>query len=95
MTSYELTLFVSGASDLSARAIASAKELCEIHLEGPYHLSVIDVHEDSAAVLDSDVRVAPTLIKHLPLPARRVVGDVSDTEKVLRALELPLPAGWS
>ena len=49
---YELTLFVSGASDLSARAIANARRLCDVHLRGRYHLSVVDVHEDPAAVLE-------------------------------------------
>ena len=49
---YELTLFVSGASDLSARAIANARRLCDVHLDGRYHLSVVDVHEDPAAVLE-------------------------------------------
>ena len=86
---YELTLFVSGASDLSARAIANARQLCEIHLDGRYHLSVVDVHDDPAAVLSSQVVAAPTLIKNRPLPVRKLVGDLSDTDKVLLALDLP------
>ncbi|MCW3014307.1 MAG: circadian clock protein KaiB [Solirubrobacterales bacterium] len=87
---YELTLFVSGASDLSARAIANARQLCESHLHGRYHLAVVDVHEDPAAVLSSQVLAAPTLIKHRPLPVRRLVGDLSHTDKVLLALDLPV-----
>ena len=86
---YELTLFVSGASDLSARAIANARQLCEIHLDGRYHLSVVDVHDDPAAVLSTQVVAAPTLVKNRPLPVRKLVGDLSDTDKVLLALELP------
>jgi circadian clock protein KaiB len=85
---YELTLFVSGASDLSAHAIADARELCDVHLDGRYHLSVVDVHDDPAAVLTHHVLVAPTVVKHRPLPVRRYVGDLSDTDKVLLALEL-------
>lgn len=86
---YELTLFVSGASDLSARAIADARRLCDIHLDGRFHLSVVDVHEDPAAVLTSGVRAAPTLVRNRPLPVRKLVGDLSRTGKVLSALELP------
>jgi circadian clock protein KaiB len=89
-TDYELTLFVSGASDLAARAIANARRLCDIHLHGRCHLSVVDVHEDPAAVLSSRLLATPTLVRNMPLPVRRVVGDLSDTAKVLRALDLPL-----
>ena len=87
---YELTLFVSGASDLAARAIANARKLCDVHLHGRCHLSVVDVHEDPAAVLSSRLLATPTLVRNMPLPVRRVVGDLSDTDKVLRALDLPL-----
>lgn len=85
---YELTLFASGASDLSARAIADARQLCDLHLDGHYHLSVVDVHDDPGAALISQVHVAPTLVKTKPLPVRKVVGDLSDAAKVLMALEL-------
>jgi circadian clock protein KaiB len=87
-TYYELTLFVSGASNLSARAIAGAQQLCETHLNGCYHLSVVDVHTDPAAVLRDRVVAAPTLVKNRPLPMRKVVGDMSQTSEVLQALEL-------
>jgi circadian clock protein KaiB len=87
-TSYELTLFVSGASNLSARAVADARQLCDIHLYGRHHLSVVDVHDDPAAALSSGVFAAPTLVKNRPLPERRIVGDLSHTDKVLLALEL-------
>ena len=94
---YDLTLFVSGASDLAARAIANARRLCDVHLHGRCHLSVIDVHLDPAAVLSSRLLATPTLVRNRPLPMRRVVGDLSDTDKVLRALDLPpavhAPAG--
>jgi circadian clock protein KaiB len=85
---FELTLFVSGASDLSARAITDAKQLCDRHLDG-HLLTFVDVHENPAAVLASGVVAAPTLVKNRPLPMRRVVGDLSNTAKVLLALELP------
>jgi circadian clock protein KaiB len=88
-TRYELTLFVSGASDLAARAIANARRLCDVHLHGRCHLSVVDVHDDPNAVLTSRLLATPTLVKNLPLPVRRVVGDLSHADKVLRALDLP------
>ncbi len=82
----ELTLFVSGASELSARAIVSATELCDIRLDGRYLLSVVDVHEDPAAASSSGVHATPTLVRALPLPMHRFVGDLSDADTVLRRL---------
>jgi circadian clock protein KaiB len=85
---YDLTLFVNGASDLSARAVADARTLCDAHLGGSYDLAVVDIHENPAAALRSHVLAAPTLVKNQPLPVRRVVGDLSDPAKVRLALEL-------
>jgi circadian clock protein KaiB len=86
---YKLTLFVSGASALAARAIANATRLCELHCNGHYHLSVIDIHEDPGSLLTNNLLATPTLVKTQPGPARRVVGDLSHTEKVLATLDLP------
>jgi circadian clock protein KaiB len=86
----ELTLFVSGASDLSARAIADAREICDVRLAGRFRLSVVDVHEDPAAVLRHGVRAAPTLVRTWPLPRRRFIGDLSRPDQVLLKLELAL-----
>lgn len=88
---YDLTLFVSGASSLSGRAIANARRLCELHLDGRYHLSVVDVHGEpsTAGGGGSLVMAVPTLVRNRPLPERRVVGDLSDTAKALLALEIP------
>jgi circadian clock protein KaiB len=88
-TWYELTLIVSGASDRSTRAIANARLLCDEHLGDRYHLSVIDLHEEPASVLDTQVLAAPTLVKNRPLPACKFVGDLSRTDAVLVALGLP------
>jgi arginase family enzyme len=88
---YELILFVSGASELSARAIASAKRLCDAHLTPHYRLTVVDVHDDLAAVMDNRVIATPTLVRTPPPPVRRVVGDLSQPERVLRALDLLRP----
>jgi circadian clock protein KaiB len=97
-TFWELTLFVSGASNLSARAIANTTALCETHLGARYQLGVLDVHEDPAAALSNGVLATPTLVKTWPLPVRKTVGDLSRTQRVLLALDLPnavdsMPAG--
>ena len=91
-TTFELTLIVSGASDLSARAISNATLLCETHMAGRYHLSVVDLHEAPASVLSGQVLAAPTLVKTRPLPVQKFVGDLSRTERVVAALGLPVAA---
>jgi circadian clock protein KaiB len=83
---YELTLFVSGASELSARAITDARRLCDDHLGGRFELVVVDVHEHPEAARTSRVVAVPTLIKSRPAPARRRAGDLSPTADVLLAL---------
>jgi circadian clock protein KaiB len=83
---YLFTLFVAGASDLSARAIANIRELFEFHLNGRYSLEVVDVYRDPKAMTASNVLAAPTLIREEPLPKRRLVGDLSDTSRVLHVL---------
>jgi circadian clock protein KaiB len=86
---YDLTLFVSGASDLAARAVANATRLCEAHCPGQYRLSVVDIHEDPGSLLTHNVLATPTLVRSRPLPARRVVGDLSQVDKVVTSLDLP------
>jgi circadian clock protein KaiB len=88
---WEFTLFVSGASDRSARAIAEAQALCDLHLPGRYQLAVVDLHGDDAIVHASHVVATPTLIRHAPLPERRCVGDLSRPESVRALLDLPVP----
>jgi circadian clock protein KaiB len=86
---YELILYVSGASDRAARAIGNARALCDLYLPGRHRLLIVDVNEDPAAFLRSGVLAAPALVRTRPLPARKLVGDLSDTAKVLLALDLP------
>ena len=85
---YVLTLFVTGASDLSGRAIINIRALCEQHLEGRYTLVVVDVHKDPQLMSSYDLVAAPALIKEAPLPKRMLVGDLSDTARVLAALDI-------
>jgi circadian clock protein KaiB len=85
---YDLTLFVTGASALSARAVTNLCALCETYLTDRYDLSVIDVHRNPELVASRGVLAAPTLMKDYPLPRRVLVGDLSDTARVLRALDI-------
>jgi circadian clock protein KaiB len=89
---YVLTLFVTGASDLSSRAIINIRVLCEEHLAGRYTLQVVDVHKDPQLMSSYDLVAAPALIKESPQPKRMLVGDLSDTARVLAALDLADPS---
>ncbi|MDB4907748.1 MAG: kaiB [Gemmatimonadetes bacterium] len=88
LSKYLLRLFVTGASSRTGTAIANLKRICEQELEGLYDLEIIDVLEHPELAEDEKILATPTLIKSLPLPLRRVIGDLSDTEKVLLGLEV-------
>ncbi|HET9425740.1 MAG TPA: circadian clock KaiB family protein [Gemmatimonadaceae bacterium] len=83
-----MRLFVTGASSRSLTAIANLKRICEKELGGQYDLEIIDVQEFPDLAEDEKILATPTLIKSLPLPLRRVIGDLSNTEKVLLGLEV-------
>lgn len=85
---YRLRLFVSGATPRSARAIANIKAIGEKRLSGRYDLEVIDAYHQAALARDEQIVVLPTLIKALPGPLRRMIGDLSDEEQVLLGLGL-------
>jgi circadian clock protein KaiB len=87
---YVLRLYVTGMTPRSSRAIANAKAICEKHLEGRYDLRIIDVYQQPARSRGDHIVAVPTLIKQLPLPARRIVGDLGDTGRALVALDLKL-----
>ncbi|HEY1381728.1 MAG TPA: circadian clock KaiB family protein [Gemmataceae bacterium] len=88
MPNFVFKLFVMGQSPRSQRAVANLRRLCDEELGDTYHLDVIDVLERPQAAEDARILATPTLIKELPLPARRVIGDLSDPEKVLLGLDL-------
>ena len=92
MATYLLKLYVSGDTPRARIAIENLRRLCEEELEGQYELEIIDVLEHPQLAEDEKVLATPTLIKSLPPPLRRVIGDLSDTEKVLLGLDLR-PAG--
>ena len=88
MSKYLLRLFVTGASLRTGTAIANLRRICEQELEGRYDLEIIDVLEFPDVAEEEKILATPTLIKSLPLPLRRVIGDLSDKDKVLLGLEL-------
>jgi len=85
---YVLRLYVTGVTPKSTQAIANIKAICEEHLKGRYELQVIDIYQQPALARDEQIIAAPTLIRKLPLPLRRLVGDLSKTERVLLGLDL-------
>ena len=85
---YELTLFVSGASDSSARAIANIREICDAHLGGRHQLHIVDLNQEPALADAHHILATPTLIKDHPLPLRMLVGDMSDHVRILLALDV-------
>ncbi len=88
MSKYLLTLYVTGTSPRTKVAITNLQRLCENELAGQYELEVVDVLENPQRAEDEKILATPTLIKQLPLPLRRVIGDLSDREKVLLGLEV-------
>lgn len=85
---YVLRLYVTGLTPQSARAIANVKKICEEHLQGRYELEVIDLYQHSHLAEGEQIIAVPTLIKKLPLPLRRMIGDMSNTERMLVGLDL-------
>ena len=85
---YFLTLYITGTTPGSARAAINIRKLCDEYLEGRYTLTVVDILEDPAAAKREQLIAAPTLIKHLPLPIRRFIGDLSETGRVIAGLDL-------
>ena len=88
LRSYVLRLYVAGTSPRSLRAIKNAREICDEHLQGRYELEVIDVFQQPTLAKDDQIVAVPTLIKKLPAPLRRFIGDLSDRKVVLVGLDL-------
>lgn len=85
---YLLRLFVAGMTPTSRRAIANVKQICEEHLKGRYDLEVIDLYQQFTLAKGEQIIATPTLIKKLPLPLRRIIGDMSAADRVLVGLDL-------
>jgi circadian clock protein KaiB len=85
---YVLRLFITGTTSRSSRAIANLRRVCEERLHGEYDLEVVDIYQHPAAAQEHQILAAPTLVKMLPLPLRRIIGDLANEERVLVGLGL-------
>jgi len=85
---YILKLYVAGQSPKSVNAIANIKKLCEANLQGRYVLEVVDLYQQPQLAKGEQIIAIPTLIRQLPPPLRRIIGDMSNTERVLVGLDI-------
>lgn len=85
---YSFCLYVTGSTPRSLKAVYNLKRFCEEHLSDEYDLEVIDIYKDPDAARKEQIIAAPTLIKRLPAPLRRFVGDLSNTQKLLSGLDI-------
>ena len=83
-----LRLYVSGTTPRSLTAVSNIKKICEEHLQGRYDLEVVDIYQQPTLAKGEQIIAAPTLIKKLPLPLRKFIGDMADRERILVGLEL-------
>lgn len=90
---YELRLFVSGITPRSLEAIEQVRALCEEHLKGRYRLEVIDLYKDPQAAKDEQVVAAPTLVKMLPAPMRKIIGNMAKNDRLLAGLDIRVQNG--
>lgn len=85
---YILRIYITGTTPHSMRAIVNTRKICEEHLHGRYELEIVDIAQHPTLAEGEQIIAAPTLIKKLPLPLRRFIGDMSHTEKILLGLDL-------
>jgi circadian clock protein KaiB len=85
---YVFRLYITGASPNSLRAIANIKRICEKHCKKNYELEIIDVYQQPALAIEENIIALPLLVRKSPLPEERLIGDISDQQKVLRYLGL-------
>ena len=85
---WRLRLYVAGQTPKSLEAFANLKRICEKHLEGQYSIEVIDLIETPQLAKDDQILAIPTLVRKLPEPVRKIIGDLSNTERVLVGLNL-------
>jgi circadian clock protein KaiB len=85
---YLLRLYIAGTTPKSIRAVTNIKEICESNLKNRYELEVIDIYQQQVLVKGEQIIAAPTLVKKLPLPLRKFIGDMSNTDRILVGLDL-------
>jgi circadian clock protein KaiB len=90
---YVLKLYVTGKTPRSTQAVENVRGICDEYLEGRYDLDVIDIYQQPALLAGEQIVAAPTLVKKLPLPMRRLVGDMSNRRRVLVGLDLVCSSG--
>ena len=90
---YDLRLYVAGQSPRSVRAVENLRRVCDEHLAGRYRVEVIDLLVNPALARGDEIVAVPTLVRKLPDPIRKIIGDLSDTDKVLVGLQLRSPEG--
>ena len=85
---YSLQLYITGTSERSTLAVANIRGLCEEYLPGRYELEVVDIYQQPGKAAEKQIIAAPTLVKSLPIPAKRLIGDLSNRDKVIVGLNL-------
>ena len=91
---WELRLYVAGMTPSSIRAFENLKKLCEEHLQGVYSIQIIDLLERPALASGDQIIAVPTLVRRLPTPVKKIIGDLSNTERVLVGLDLRPAGAW-
>ncbi len=85
---WELRLYVAGQTPRSVAAFANLKHICEDHLAGKYHIEIVDLLKNPTLARGDQILAIPTLVRKLPTPVRKIIGDLSNTERVLVGLDL-------
>ncbi|HON61311.1 MAG TPA: circadian clock KaiB family protein [Deltaproteobacteria bacterium] len=85
---YVLRLYVTGSTPKSARAIRNLRRICEEHLKGKYELEVVDIYQQPELAQEADIIATPTLVKKLPPPLRKFIGDLSDADQVIKGMNI-------
>jgi circadian clock protein KaiB len=85
---WELRLYIAGQTPKAITAFANLKKICETHLAGQYHIEIIDLVQNPSLAHGDQILAVPTLVRKLPEPIRKIIGDLSNTERVLVGLDL-------
>ncbi|MDO9422474.1 MAG: circadian clock KaiB family protein [Herminiimonas sp.] len=91
-TELKLRLYVAGQSPKSVLAIANLKKICETYIKGPYFIEVVDLLENPHLAKHDQILAIPTVVRSLPQPVRKIIGDLSNTSRVLAGLNIPVLA---
>jgi circadian clock protein KaiB len=89
-----LRLYVAGMTPTSIRAFENLKRICEEHLQGAYRIQVVDLLERPTLARGDQIVAVPTLVRRLPTPVKKIIGDLSNTDRVLVGLDLRPAGGW-